>query len=149
MLQLLVLLLHCMISQVPIKGHDYSKNMEVNNVIKMLQVGPSLGRFLGFLISTQSYLRNSSSSVWQYTVLVRCVLCAVWMKLGNTVDTQEKCLILYTRVGWLSWEVLVSTNLRWLIKRNTRHNQITLQKLFLYLVTHKHNIQFYVPSLVA
>jgi len=70
MLRLLVLLLHCMISQVPINGHDYGRKMEANNVIKMLQVGLSLGRFLGFLISTQSYLQNSNSSIWRYTVLV-------------------------------------------------------------------------------
>jgi hypothetical protein len=36
-----------------------------------------------------------------------------------------------------------------LIKRNIRHNQITLQKTFLHLVTHEHNIKCYVPSLVA
>jgi len=73
MLQLLILLLHFMVSQVPIKGHDYDRKMEVNNVIKMLQVGPSQGRFQGFLICIRTYLQNSSSSVWQYTVLVRCV----------------------------------------------------------------------------
>jgi len=53
--------------------------MEANNVIKMLQVGLSLGRFLGFLISTQSYLQNSNSSIWRYTVLVHaCYVQCEW-----------------------------------------------------------------------
>ena len=36
----------------------------------------------------------------------------LFMTLCNTVDTQEKCLILYTQEGWLSWEVLVSMKLK-------------------------------------
>jgi hypothetical protein len=36
-----------------------------------------------------------------------------------------------------------------LIKRNIRHTQITIQKMFLHLITHEHNIKCYVPSLVA